>query len=146
VVRGRKGEYYQMLYDFYNSGFAEVRLDGKFKSLRNKIELKKIDEFKFGGGWINLLSTKLLKLTDIPDSFGPYGIDDLYVMICCNIMKQKGKEVNQYVIDGLVVIENFKYRNNYQTDFLYLVDNQKEYRARAEANLNIELDNFNRLI
>ena len=53
------------------------------------IELKKIDEFKFGGGWFNLLSTKLLKLTDIPDSFGPYGIDDLYVMICCNIMKQK---------------------------------------------------------
>jgi excinuclease ABC subunit A len=41
VVRGRKGEYYQMLYDLYNSGFAEVRLDGKFKSLRNKIELKK---------------------------------------------------------------------------------------------------------
>jgi len=41
VVRGRKGEYYQMLYDLYNSGFAEVRLDGKFKSLRNRIELKK---------------------------------------------------------------------------------------------------------
>ncbi|MDD5290291.1 MAG: excinuclease ABC subunit UvrA, partial [Patescibacteria group bacterium] len=41
VVRGRKGEYYQMLYDLYNSGFAEVRLDGKFKSLRNRIDLKK---------------------------------------------------------------------------------------------------------
>ncbi len=41
VVRGRKGEYYQMLYDLYNSGFLEVRVDGKFKSLRNKIALKK---------------------------------------------------------------------------------------------------------
>ena len=93
------------------------------------IELKKINEFKFGGGWFNLLSTKLLKLTDIPDSFGPYGIDDLYVMICCNIMKQKGITVNQYIVDGLVVIENFKYRKNYHKDFLYLIDNQKEYRA-----------------
>ncbi|MEK7644053.1 MAG: excinuclease ABC subunit UvrA [Patescibacteria group bacterium] len=41
VVRGRKGEYYQMLYDFYNSGFTEVRLDGKIKSLRERITLSK---------------------------------------------------------------------------------------------------------
>lgn len=39
VVRGRKGEYYQMLYDFLNSGFSEVRIDGKYFSLRDKIEL-----------------------------------------------------------------------------------------------------------
>ncbi|HBU06789.1 MAG TPA: ABC-ATPase UvrA [Candidatus Magasanikbacteria bacterium] len=41
VVRGRKGEYYQMLYDVYNSGFLEVRVDGKMKSLKNRIELSK---------------------------------------------------------------------------------------------------------
>ncbi|HOZ36528.1 MAG TPA: ATP-binding cassette domain-containing protein [bacterium] len=41
VIRGRKGEYYQMLYDFYNSGFLEVRVDGKIKSLRNRIILQK---------------------------------------------------------------------------------------------------------
>ena len=29
VVRGRKGNYYQLLYDLYNSGFAKVRIDGK---------------------------------------------------------------------------------------------------------------------
>ncbi|HYE59781.1 MAG TPA: excinuclease ABC subunit UvrA, partial [Candidatus Kapabacteria bacterium] len=41
VVRGRKGEYYQMLYDFYNSGFLEVRIDGKMKSLRERVVLSK---------------------------------------------------------------------------------------------------------
>ncbi len=41
VVRGRKGEYYQMLYDMYNSGFLEVRVDGKMKSLRERIVLSK---------------------------------------------------------------------------------------------------------
>lgn len=41
VVRGRKGEYYQMLYDFLNAGFSEVRLDGEFKSLRHRIELQR---------------------------------------------------------------------------------------------------------
>lgn len=41
VVRGRKGEYYQMLYDLYNSGYLEVRIDGKIKSLRERITLGK---------------------------------------------------------------------------------------------------------
>lgn len=41
VVRGRKGEYYQMLYDMYNSGYLEVRIDGQIKSLRDQIVLDK---------------------------------------------------------------------------------------------------------
>ncbi|MCF6276680.1 MAG: excinuclease ABC subunit UvrA [Candidatus Magasanikbacteria bacterium] len=41
VVRGRKGEYYQMLYDLYNSGYLEVRVDGRLKSLRDQIILEK---------------------------------------------------------------------------------------------------------
>lgn len=41
VVRGRKGEYYQMLYDMYNSGFMEVRVDGKMHSLKERIILSK---------------------------------------------------------------------------------------------------------
>jgi len=41
VVRGRKGEYYQLLYDLLNKGFAEVRLDGVMKKLRDRIELSK---------------------------------------------------------------------------------------------------------
>ncbi len=41
IVRGRKGEYYQMLYDIYNSGYLEVRVDGEVKSLRERIILEK---------------------------------------------------------------------------------------------------------
>jgi excinuclease ABC subunit A len=41
VVRGRKGEYYQMLYDFLNAGFSEVRIDGVFHSLRDRVELER---------------------------------------------------------------------------------------------------------
>ncbi len=41
VVRGRKGEYYQMLYDFLNAGFSEVRVDGAYHSLRERIELSR---------------------------------------------------------------------------------------------------------
>lgn len=41
IVRGRKGEYYQMLYDLYNAGFSEVRIDGVVKPLRERITLSK---------------------------------------------------------------------------------------------------------
>lgn len=41
IVRGRKGEYMQMLNDLYTSGFSDVRIDGKWKNLRNRINLAK---------------------------------------------------------------------------------------------------------
>ena len=41
IVRGRKGEYYQMLYDALGRGFTEVIVDGERKSLREQIVLDK---------------------------------------------------------------------------------------------------------
>ncbi len=39
VVRGRKGEYHQLLYDLYRGGFARVRVDGKITGLNEQIVL-----------------------------------------------------------------------------------------------------------
>lgn len=39
VVRGRKGEYMQLLNDFYTGGFMKVRIDGKEQSLKEQIKL-----------------------------------------------------------------------------------------------------------
>ncbi len=41
VVRGRKGEYYQLLYDLLGKGYSEVLVDGVKKSLRERIILTK---------------------------------------------------------------------------------------------------------
>ncbi|MEA1929314.1 MAG: excinuclease ABC subunit UvrA [Patescibacteria group bacterium] len=41
LIRGRKGEYYQLLYDLLDKGFNEVRVDGKAKKLRERIVLEK---------------------------------------------------------------------------------------------------------
>jgi len=41
VVRGRKGEYYQLLYDYLSKGYTKARIDGKQKSLREQIVLTK---------------------------------------------------------------------------------------------------------
>ncbi len=41
VVVGRKGEYYQLLYDLLGKGYEKVVIDGKVQSLREKIILDK---------------------------------------------------------------------------------------------------------
>lgn len=41
VVEGRKGEHYQLLYDFLSLGFSEARIDGDFYSLHERVDLPK---------------------------------------------------------------------------------------------------------
>lgn len=41
IVRGRKGEYYQLLYDLLGKGYTEIIVDGQRKSLRERIEITK---------------------------------------------------------------------------------------------------------
>ncbi len=58
VVRGRKGEYYQLLYDLLGKGYEKARIDGNIKNLRGQIILAKnkkhdidilIDEISLSG-------------------------------------------------------------------------------------------------
>jgi excinuclease ABC subunit A len=44
VVRGRKGEYYQLLYDLYNAGFVHVRIDGKPHRLDQPLKLARYQQ------------------------------------------------------------------------------------------------------
>ncbi len=41
VVKGRKGEYYQLLYDLLGKGYSHILVDGERHSLRDRIELSK---------------------------------------------------------------------------------------------------------
>ncbi|MFA5652037.1 MAG: excinuclease ABC subunit UvrA [Candidatus Paceibacterota bacterium] len=41
IVVGRKGEYYQVLYDLLEKGYEQVKVDGEMKKLRNQIILSK---------------------------------------------------------------------------------------------------------
>jgi excinuclease ABC subunit A len=41
IIRGRKGEYYQLLYDLLGKGYSHVLIDGNRKSLREQIILSK---------------------------------------------------------------------------------------------------------
>jgi len=46
VVRERRGEYYQLLYDFLNLGFDQARVDGALVSLHERINLARYKKHK----------------------------------------------------------------------------------------------------
>jgi hypothetical protein len=123
-------------------GYKEEDPFAAVVSTVEEVGIKRIPNFKFGGGWFNLISTKLLKLIDIPDSFGPYGVDDTFVMMCSSEMTKQGYQVFQYVVTELMVAENIKYRCNPYINYLSLINRQDEFRRTAEANLAGEVKNF----
>jgi excinuclease ABC subunit A len=55
MVRGRKGEYFQLLQDLFRDGFGEVRIDGQLVSLHEKVELK-----RYGAHTIDLVVDKVM--------------------------------------------------------------------------------------
>jgi len=62
VVKGRKGEYYQLLYDFLSNGFHEARIDGETKMLRDKVRMERYKEHS-----IDILIDRLPANMDLSD-------------------------------------------------------------------------------
>jgi hypothetical protein len=107
----------------------------------------KLDTFKFAGGWCTLIGTQLLNLIGIPDSFGHYGLEDTYVVECCKIAQSIRHSSNpvQYVVQNLVIGENYKYRcNNHLKEFITSKNRKEEFRKIATDNFERELMTFKR--
>ena len=49
-----------------------------------------------------MFSKKLLKFINIPKSLGSYGLDDTFVMMASNMMKQKGFQI---LLDAFLLIQ-----------------------------------------
>jgi len=102
--------------------------------------LTPINTFKLGGGWFNLISANLLKTIGIPDSLGPYGPDDTFLMYGCHFMKESKIDVQQYIIENLVVTENLKYNTNIYTDLIVNTNDRMSFRADSEKHFHIEIN------
>jgi hypothetical protein len=107
---------------------------------------------KFGGGWFNIFSKNLLKFINIPTSLGPYGLDDTFVMFASNLMAEKQYDIKQYILEGLVCIENNKYTLYDYNPYENFIDDlsfknrgrefKQEYRENSQTNFNKELNKF----
>ena len=85
-------------------------------------------------------------------SLGSYGLDDTFVMMAANYMKQKGYDINQFVLEGLVCIENNRYTlYDYNPYKNFLEDKsfsnkgrefKKQSKEKSHINFNNELKKF----
>lgn len=110
----------------------------------DEIKLKPINNFKFGGGWFTLFSNSITKLIPIPESFGHYGMEDTYIMFCAQYLKQKGVDINQFVIENEIIAEDhyLLFRKNLYNNYLIIKNKQEEFRQNAVNNFEKEIQQF----
>lgn len=115
-----------------------------FTSDYGEMAVVPIDTFKMGGGWFNIISSNLLAYTDIPDSFGPYGLDDTFVIDACKIMKSMNVDVQQYVLKNLVVTQSYQYELHklYLNHISFNIKQKQIFAANAQQHYHKELANF----
>ena len=114
----------------------------KISNVFNDFNLKYNNTFKMGGGWFNLISTNLLKYIKIPESLGPYGLDDTFIIECAKLMKNQNYHINQYIIENMVVAENLKYRDNLYKNYLKVIDMKDNFRENSHKVFTNEVSNF----
>jgi len=129
--------------NFKNDGIHfQSRDPYKFAQSLGDVNVKSINEFKFGGGWATVISTPLAKKIGIPESLGHYGLEDTYIMTCSQIMRQKGIDVVQYVLENEIIVEDHLFRFNPYKEYLTIINKQEEFKKIAHENFTNEINNF----
>ena len=95
---------YELVADVYKDTLPDI----------GEIEVKPIPNFKFAGGWFTLISKDLLSTTGVPESLGHYGLEDTFVIECCNILRNQGAEVFQFVLENQTLLLTFEHLLNHQ--------------------------------
>jgi len=107
IIRGRKGEYYQMLYDMLGKGYTQARIDGKMHNLREQIEMKKttkhdidivVDQFEIHEFFDTPDDTRLRLAEAIERS-----IDESDGMMRILIQTKKGKDLEEVLLSAKLI-------------------------------------------
>jgi hypothetical protein len=98
-------------------------------------------QFKFGAGWLVVVSKYLLDSIPLPESMGAYGPDDTFLMWGMEKLKQRDEDIYQFKLKNYVVCENFYYRNQSEYDLLIKRINRKdEFLKIAHSAFKSEID------
>ncbi len=124
---------YELVADVYKDTLPDI----------GDVEVKSIPTFKFAGGWFTLISKDLLIKTGVPESLGHYGLEDTYIIECCNILRQKGKSVFQFILENHIIGESYTHRPN-ETIKKYIssISKKDEFTRIAHLNFPIEINKF----
>jgi hypothetical protein len=124
---------YELVADVYKHNIHDI----------GEIEVKPIPTFKFAGGWFTLITKDLLSKTGVPESLGHYGLEDTFVIECCNILRNQGIEIFQFILENHIIGESYTHRPN-ETIKKYIsnISKKEEFTKIAHTNFPIELNKF----
>ena len=124
---------YELISDVYEDTLPQI----------GEVAVKEIETFKFAGGWFTLISKSLLQKTGVPESLGHYGLEDTFVIECAKIMKSKGEQVSQFIMENLIIGESYTQRPNETIKSFISSKNRKaEFTKIANDNFANELKSF----
>lgn len=110
---------------------GDISIESVVANIRNMPQLK------FAGGWFTCMSSNVLDLIPIPESFGHYGLEDTFIMFADMFYKK----ITQFKIKNLVVCEDYKYRDkSHYLDYMCKKDIKDEFLKISQKNFKIELD------
>jgi hypothetical protein len=113
--------------------FGEEMYNSIYTQNTNSISIRHIPTIKFGCGMHTLYSKSFWKLVSIPESFGGYGPEDTYGMLCGNLANKLGFDIKQYVIDGCYITEDYFNRVPSFDKKIKTVDRKTEFYKKAES-------------
>jgi hypothetical protein len=127
---------YELISDVYADTLPQI----------GDIDVVKLNDFKFAGGWFTLISANILNMTEIPTSLGHYGLEDTFVIECCKIMKNHNVDVYQFILNNLIIGESYIHRPNETIKkFIHSYNRKKEFTDIAMSNFQNELKKFYKL-
>ena len=129
-------------YEATNDPYKDCGIKGDVILTGVKNTIPQQPRYKMGGGWFTCISGELIRRIGIPESFGHYGYDNVFIMWACEKLQHEGIiKIQQFKIKNLVVCENYKYRNNaHYINNLSVYDKREEFKKIAESNFKIEID------
>jgi hypothetical protein len=89
-----------------------------------------------------LYSRSFWNFVGIPESFGGYGPEDTYGMNCSDVAQKYGFEINQYLLDGIYITEDYINNKPSFGDKVKRIDRKKEFYDKAFELGKEELLNF----
>jgi len=128
-------DYCKICNPFTDSG---VKGSVSVESVNNRVHGQ--PRFKFGAGWLTLISKPLLDRIPLPESMGAYGPDDTFLMWGMEKLKSQGENIFQFKLKNYIVCENFRYRN--QSEYGYLIkriDRKDEFLQISNDAINSEI-------
>ncbi len=125
-------------YGYYNTHDPNIT----YEQEPGEVYIEACPVMKFGCGMHTLYSKSFWQFVGIPESFGGYGSEDTFAMFASTYAKERGYDIQQYILKGLYITEDMLNRVPSFEGKIRTVFSKDESREASWKVMQQELNNF----